>query len=108
MTSNLWLKIVRCTALLVLLNVGLGLYACMKDVPHPINRPDSLSLTRNSTTAGTPACNDDCDSCVCCASLIIASQRVFTVALVLKGIPAPLLLSSSDPDPDRTNRPPRA
>jgi hypothetical protein len=108
MISSFWFKIVRWTAVIVLLNVGLGLYVCMKDVPVPINQSDAPSLVRTGTRTQTPACSDDCDSCICCASLIISEHRVFGLVPVLSNATAALVLSSSDPDPDRMKRPPRA
>ena len=108
MTARLWFKIVRWVSMMVLLNIGVGLYACMGDVPVTTNRADSPTLANRSQSVPNPVCGDDCGSCVCCASIVVAEHFVFEfVPTVSVAVITPLTLLS-DPEPNRMKRPPRA
>lgn len=108
MTARLWLKIVRWISVMVLLNIGVGLYGCMGDVPVPTNRTDSPTLGKRSQSVPTPACGDDCDLCVCCASIVVAEHFAFEFVPTVSAVVITPLTLLSDPEPNRMKRPPRA
>ena len=108
MTARLWLKIVRWISVMVLLNIGVGLYGCMGDVPVPTNSVDSPTLTKQSHSIPNPTCGDDCDSCVCCASIVVAEHFIFEFVPTVYGAVLTPLTFLSDPEPNRMKRPPRS
>lgn len=98
-------------ALLVLLNVGLGVYACLRDTPAPLTSKSSPALSKQTQTENTPdsECGDNCHSCVCCAAIIVVEHFHYESALpVAAEATTPVFTAPNDPEPHRMKRPPRA
>src|ERR1700729_2450016 len=99
----------RWTAWLVLLNIGAGFCDCLRDpVSLPIHSRSSIALTTNSHAQGEPDCGDNCESCVCHASLVTVEPARFTIDLAASRLTTFPVLSCSDPDHVRIERPPIA
>jgi hypothetical protein len=99
----------RWTAWFVLLNIGVGFCDCLRDpVSVPIHSNSSAVLTTDSHRQGDSDCGDNCESCVCHASIVTIEPARFNVELVVSRLSAFPVLSSSDPDYVRIKRPPIA
>ena len=99
----------RWIAWLVLLTIAVGFCVCLSDeVALPIHSSSSSALTTKSHRQGAPECGDNCESCVCHASIVIVEPAQFGVELVVSRLTAFPVLSSSDPDHVRIERPPMA
>jgi len=109
MTTAMWRRTIRLTALLVLVNVALGLCACFGDAPDLPANGRGAALTNQTHRPEAPACGDDCDSCVCCASLVVTKQiRVEIVLTVSSKAILAAAAAPSDPEPHALKHPPRA
>ena len=99
----------RWTAWFVLLSIGVGFCDCLRDpVSLPIHSTSPAALTTNSHRQGEPDCGDNCESCVCHAAIVTVEPVRFVVDLAVSRLTTFPVLSSSDPDHVRIERPPRA
>jgi hypothetical protein len=101
----------RWTAWFVLLNIAVGFCDCLRDpVSLPIHSNSSAALTTTSHHQGAPDsdCGDNCESCVCHASILIVEPVRFAVDLAVSRLSTFAFLPSSDPDHVRIERPPIA
>lgn len=109
MNKAAWRRTIRLTALLVLLNVALGLIACLGDTPELSAAGSGATLTNRPHRPQTPVCGDDCDSCVRCASLVLTQPIRFAISLTVSS-KATVLTAAAPAGPERhtLKRPPRA
>src|SRR5580658_620624 len=99
----------RWTAWFVLLSIAVGFCDCLRDpVSLPIHSSSSAALTTNSHRQEAPDCGDNCESCVCHASIVVIEPARFAVELAVSRLTAFPALSSSDPNHVRIDRPPIA
>jgi hypothetical protein len=98
----------RWIALFVLMNIGLGFCDCLRDPVLPPHSGSSFRLTSGGEKRGLPVCADDCDSCVCCAVVVITAPVHFAVELVTAQFTFSPPTSVSDPDHIAITHPPRA
>lgn len=109
MNTRLWQQLIRLATLLVLLNVVFDLCACLRDAPQPLNAKGSAILTRQTREPDVPACGDNCDSCVCCAAIVVVGKLHYESALpFIDGVDSPLMAAPPDPEPHEMIRPPRS
>jgi hypothetical protein len=109
MNRAAWRSTIRLTVLLVLLNVGLGLCACLGDAPDLPADGRGAVLTNQTHRQEAPECGDNCDSCVCCASLLVAQRiRPETVLTLSSEVAVAAAARPSDPEPQALKRHPRA
>jgi ABC-type proline/glycine betaine transport system permease subunit len=110
MNTARWRRTIPTIALLVLLNVMVGLCACVGDTPVVSGGERSAVLTTNQTDRPhVNECGDGCDSCICCASLVL-TPPIRVEAAVTAGSKAMVAAASApeDPEPQTLKRPPRA
>jgi hypothetical protein len=101
-------KLTRWIAWIVLLNIGVGFCDCLREpVSLPIHTTSSASLTTNTDRQGPPECGDNCEACVCHASVVTAEPARFAVDLVISRLSIFAFLSVAEPDHVRLERPPR-
>src|SRR5579862_3595762 len=109
MNRAAWRGIIRLTAVLVLLNVALGLCACLGDTPVLSAKGAVVLTTHPEGPQPSSECGDDCDSCVCCASLLVARRiRLETVLTLTRAAVVTTDTHPSDPELQALKRPPRA
>jgi hypothetical protein len=99
---NLW----RITALIVLLNIGAGMCACMADAVLPEPAASTFSAGNNDGPA-KPDCGSNCDSCICCAAMTVCQTPFEEIELSRSGVTIPPLRSLANPYPALMDRPPR-
>jgi hypothetical protein len=106
---NIFRHIARWTALLLLVNIGLGFCDCLRE-PVSIGGVATHAHATAPSTNGqsAPDCGDNCESCVCHANLVVAEPVRFTVTLAVSGAPATPPLAASDPTRIGITHPPRA
>lgn len=84
---------------LVLLNIGVGFCDCLRDpISLPANSTNSATLTTNTDRQAPPECGDNCESCVCHASVVTVEPARFSVDLPTARLTSFPVLSPSDPD----------
>lgn len=101
-------KLTHWIAWLLLLNIGVGFCDCLRD---PITLPshsNSARLTTGTERQAPSECGDNCESCVCHASLVTVEPARFAVELAASRFTILPVLASSDPDHVRIERPPIA
>jgi hypothetical protein len=93
---------------LVLLNVVFDLCACLSDAPVPLNAKSAAVATRQTHAQDLPECGDNCDSCICCAAIIVTGPVHYeSVLAVVAGVDYLPAAASPEPEPHRMKRPPR-
>jgi hypothetical protein len=106
---NLFRHIARLTALLLLVNIGLGFCDCLREpvsLGGVASRPHATAPT--PTDRSVPDCGDNCESCICHANLVVAEPVQFNVALAVSGTPALPRIAVTDPALLGITHPPRA
>jgi hypothetical protein len=98
----------RWIALLVLLNIGMGFCNCLRENTLPSGSETSAGLTNHGNRDAAPDCGDNCESCICHATLLMVRTESFKVTLGISWLPALMLSSFSDPDRTSLTEPPRA
>ena len=101
----------RWTAWFVLMNIAVGFCDCLREpVSLPSHSSSSAALTTNSDPQGSARfrCGDNCESCACHASIVTVEPARFNVELAVSRLTPFPVLSSSDPDHVRIERPPIA
>lgn len=102
-------KLTRWMAWIVLLNIGVGFCDCLRDpISLPIHSTSSANLTTNTDPQVPPECGDNCESCVCHASIVTVEHARFAVDLAASRLTTYPVLSPSNPDHVRIERPPIA
>jgi hypothetical protein len=100
--------IARWTALIVLMNVGLGFCECLReDVPSAIKSARLGALTPERPPAGDTSCGDNCETCVCHASIVIVERACYGTDLAVARLLAFSISSFSDSDCSPVKHPPR-
>ena len=107
MSMSIGRQFVRWTALLVLLNIALGFCACLRDPVIPSQFAGSPMASPDTHRDGIPACGDNCESCICCAAVMVAAPAQFPVSLAVSFLAASPKSDSSDPDLISITYPPR-
>jgi len=106
---NLFRHIARWTALLLLVNIGLGFCDCLREPLLIGGAADKAHVTApGSSGHADPDCGDNCESCVCHANLLVSEPVRFAIVLLVSGAPLPPVLSASDPTLIGITHPPRA
>jgi hypothetical protein len=101
--------IARWIAWIVLLNIGVGFCDCLRDpISLPSHSSSSATLKTNTDRQAPPECGDNCESCVCHASVVTVEPARFAVDIAASSLTTFPVLSSSDPDHVRIERPPIA
>jgi hypothetical protein len=101
--------IARWTALIVLMNIGIGFCDCLRDaVIAPINSSSLSSPTKRGIPAGDSSCGDNCESCDCHASIVIVEPTRFATDLAVARLSTSTVLSASTSDYVPLKQPPRA
>ena len=106
--SQKWREFVRWTALLVLLTIGIGFCDCLEDPVAPLGSPGLTSLSTNGPAPDAAECGANCDTCICCALLLVPSKMDFELPLVASDALTQFVLPPANPDSARMKRPPRA
>jgi hypothetical protein len=101
-------NIARWTALIVLLNIALGFCDCLRDAMPPIHRATVPALTANRIPAGAPSCGDNCEGCICCASIVAGEPAAFAIDTAVSRLLTTPEFSSSKFHYVRLEHPPRA
>jgi hypothetical protein len=99
-------RFLRWTAIIVLLNVVLGFCVCLREDFSPGGSKDEANLSA-STAKSLPDCGDNCESCICHATLVLTAPTRFLIVLAMSG--APSVPGDSVPDFQliRISHPPR-
>ncbi len=103
-----WGELVHWTALLVLLTIGIGFCDCLEDTVGPLGPPDFTSFSTDSPVPDATECSANCDTCICCALLLVPGKTDFKPSPIVSNAVAQVVLSPANPDPARMKRPPRA
>jgi hypothetical protein len=101
-------KLTRWIAWIVLLNIGVGFCDCLREPVSLSIHSGSASLTGNTDRQRPPECDDNCESCVCHASLVTVERARFAVELSVSRLTTLAIFSVLEPDSVRLERPPRA
>ena len=109
MNTAAWRRTIRLTALFVLLNVALGFCACLGDTPDLLGGEPRAVFTIPTHQPVAPEYGDDCDSCVCCAALLVTRQiRVEAIFTATSKANVAAAAAPLDPAPQSLKQPPRA
>jgi hypothetical protein len=101
-------KLTRWIAWIVLLNIGVGFCDCLRDpVSLPVHSASSARLTDNTDRQGPTECGDNCESCVCHASLVTVEPVRLAVEFAVSRLATLAFVSVAEPDHVRLKRPPR-
>lgn len=100
-------SLLRLIAMLVLANIGIGFCDCLRD-PIAVDGPQIVAATSSQTHGTESDCGVNCDSCVCCATLIVSQQASFAISLASVGFTQTFSIQISNPDLFLSTQPPRA
>lgn len=101
--------IARWTALIVFMNIGFGFCDCLRDaVTAPINSASLNSPANRGIPKGDSSCGDNCESCVCHASIVIVEPTRFAADLAVARFLNVTVLAVSTSDYVPLKQPPRA
>jgi hypothetical protein len=107
---NLFRQIARWTALLLLVNIGLGFCDCLREPVAPggvASKPHATAPPSHTNDEAAPDCGDNCESCICHANLVVAEPLRFAVVLAVSGTPISPAIPASDPMLIGITHPPR-
>jgi hypothetical protein len=99
---------VRWIAVLVLLNIGLGFCDCLRENTISGGSAKSATLTSHRNHDAPSDCGDNCESCICHATVLMVRPETFKISLGISWLPGAPGLSFSDPDRTSLTQPPRA